>query len=312
MELYDLTRDELQGMLNQLEQARFNHQQWYANLVRALACQLPPDRNDISPHAHEVCRFGHWYYSRIPEKLHDFSGFVALGKAHRIMHERAAKLMMEAKEGKPVSTFDFDNFANSLDRMRLEISALERELENVLYNHDSLTGAITKVGILPALREQKELVKRKLPSCCIVIVDLDHFKDVNDTYGHLAGDCVLTASVHYIIEHLRPYDKVFRYGGEEFLLLMQHTDLVACYDMMERLRVGLASIPIDCNGKTPIHITASFGVALLDPDAPVETSIDRADKAMYAAKAAGRNCVRIWEGAILATGDMLISHRELV
>jgi diguanylate cyclase (GGDEF)-like protein len=312
MELYDLTRDELQGMLNQLEQALFNHNQWYAGLVRALACQLPADQHDIAPHAHEACRFGQWYYSKLPEKLRNLSGFIALGKAHKLMHERAAKLVMEAKEGKPVSTFDFDNFSNSLDRMRLEISALERELENVLYNHDSLTGAITKVGILPALREQQELVKRKLPSCCIVMVDLDHFKAVNDTYGHLAGDCVLTASVHYIIEHLRPYDKVFRYGGEEFLLLMQHTELAACCDMMERLREGLASMPIDCNGKNPIHITASFGVVLLDPDAPVETSIDRADKAMYAAKAAGRNCVRIWDEAMLATGDMLISHRAVM
>lgn len=298
MELYDITRDELQGMLAQLEQARFNHQQWYAALIRALACRLPGDQHDISPQAHQECRFGQWYYSEVPEKLRDLPGFIALGKAHKLMHQLAAKLLIEAKTGKPVSTFDFDNFSNSLDRMRLEISALERELENALYNHDSLTGAITRIGILPALREQQELIKRELQSCCIVMVDLDNFKVVNDIHGHLAGDCVLTASAHYIIEHLRPYDKVFRYGGEEFLLLMQHTELTPCYDMIDRLREGLASMPINFNGKKPIHITASFGVVLLDSDTPVETSIDRADKAMYAAKAAGRNCVRVWDEAM--------------
>lgn len=298
MELYDITRDELQAMLAQLEQALFNHQQWHAGLIRALICRLPYDQHDIDPQAHQECRFGQWYYGKVPEKLRDLPGFVALGKAHKLMHQFAAKLLIEATAGKPVIAFDFDNFANSLDRMRLEISALERELENALYNHDALTGAITRVGILPALREQQELIKRELQSCCIVMVDLDNFKVINDLYGHLAGDCVLTASAHYLIEHLRPYDKVFRYGGEEFVLLMQHTELAFCYDMMERLREGLASMPIDFDGKKPITITASFGVVPLDPDAPVETSIDRADKAMYAAKAAGRNRVRIWDATM--------------
>lgn len=99
---------------------------------------------------------------------------------------------------------------------------------------------------------------------------LDNFKAINDLHGHRAGDCVLTASVHYLIEHLRPYDKVFRYDGEEFLLLMQHTELAFCHDMMERLREGLASMSIDFDGKKPITITASFGMARLDPDAPVK------------------------------------------
>lgn len=298
MKLYDITRDELQGMLAQLEQALFNHQQWHASLIRALTCRLPGDRHDISPQAHQVCRFGQWYYGKVPEKLHDLPGFVALGKAHKFMHQLAARLLVEASEGKSVVVFDFDNFSNSLDRMRLEISALQRDLENALHNHDSLTGAITRVGILPALREQQELIKREVQSCCIVMVDLDNFKVINDLRGHLAGDSVLTATSHYIIEHLRPYDKVFRYDGEEFLLLMQHTELAPCYDMIKRLREGLALMPINFDGKKPIHITASFGIVLLDPDTPVETSIDRADKAMYAAKAAGRNCVRIWDAAM--------------
>ena len=300
MERYDVTRDELQEILAQLEQALFHHQQWHAALIRALTCRLPGDQHDISPEAHHECRFGQWYYGKVPEKLRNLPGFIALGEAHKLMHQLAAKLLIEAKAGNPVITFDFDNFSNALDRMRLEISALEHELENLLYNHDSLTGAITRVGILPALREQQELIKREIQSCCIVMVDLDDFKVINDLHGHLAGDCVLTASAHYIIQHLRPYDKVFRYGGEEFLLILQHSELTPCYDVVERLRAGLASMSIDFDGKEPIRITASYGVVLLDPDTPVETSIDRADKAMFAAKAAGRNCVRIWDSAMSA------------
>ncbi len=300
MELYDVTRDELQGILSQLKEALFNHQQWHAALIRVLACQLPSDQHDISPQAHQECRFGQWYYGKVPEKLRVLPGFIALGEAHKHMHQLAAQLLVEAKTGNPVIAFDYDNFANALDRTRLEIAALERELKNLLYNHDALTGAITRVGILPTLREQQELIKRELQSCCIAMMDLDRFKDVNDQYGHLAGDYVLAATAHHIIENLRPYDKVFRYGGEEFLLFIQHTELTPCFEMVERLCAGLAAMPIDFGGKKPVTITASFGVTLLDPDTPVETSIDRADKALYAAKAAGRNCVRVWNSAMQA------------
>ncbi|TAN74098.1 MAG: diguanylate cyclase [Gallionella sp.] len=297
MAFYDVTRDEMQGILAQLEQALYNHQQWHAALIRTLVCQLPGDQHDISPGAHLECRFGQWYYGNVPGRLRDHAGFIALGAAHQHMHQLAASLLVSTRAGKQVTSFDYDNFANALDRMRLEISALERELEDSLYNHDSLTGAINRYGILPALREQQELIKRGTHLCCIAMMDLDKFKAVNDLYGHLAGDQVLISLVHYLIEHLRPYDKVFRYGGEELLLFMPHTELTPGYNMLERLREGLAAMPIDIGGKEPIHITASFGLVLLDADIPVEASIDHADKAMYAAKSAGRNCVRVWDTA---------------
>jgi diguanylate cyclase (GGDEF)-like protein len=127
------------------------------------------------------------------------------------------------------------------------------------------------------------------------MMDVDHFKDVNDTYGHVAGDRALAAATRYVMAHLRPYDKLFRYGGEEFLACMQNTDMATGYEVMERLRQGLAATPIEYGGGATLHITMSFGIALLDPDVSVEQSIERADKAMYAAKAAGRNCTRIWD-----------------
>jgi diguanylate cyclase (GGDEF)-like protein len=127
------------------------------------------------------------------------------------------------------------------------------------------------------------------------MMDVDHFKAVNDTYGHGAGDQALAASTRYVMAHLRPYDKLFRYGGEEFLLSMPNTDATTGYEVVERVRQGLAALPIPYDGKASLQITMSFGLVLLDPDVSVEQSIDRADKAMYAAKAAGRNCTRIWD-----------------
>ena len=131
------------------------------------------------------------------------------------------------------------------------------------------------------------------------MIDLDNFKAINDLYGHHAGDKVLAESVRYLIRHLRPYDKVFRYGGEEFLLCLPYTDFTPGLERVQELGEGIAALPIDIGTEKPIHISASFGLTQLDPDVPVEESIDRADKAMYAAKAAGRNCVRTWEASMV-------------
>lgn len=297
MALDQVTRDELLSVVAQLKEAAYNHQVWHGALVRTLACKLPGDKHDRSESAHTECRFGQWYYSEDPAKLRNHPGFVAIGAEHERMHHLARLLLIAAHAGNPIATLDYDAFSNTLDRLRLEMSSLERELENSLYNHDSLTGAITRFDILPTLREQQELVKRHAQACFVAMMDLDNFKAVNDLHGHAAGDRVLAASVHYLIRHLRPYDKVFRYGGEEFLLCLPYTALMPGQDRIKQLGAGLAAMDIDIGQEQPIRITASFGLTLLDPDVPVGTSIDRADKALYAAKAAGKACVRLWEPA---------------
>jgi diguanylate cyclase (GGDEF)-like protein len=298
MPLHEVTRDELQSIIAQLKESLNNHLQWHGTLIRTLVCKLPGDKHDISDDAHEECRFGQWYYSSAPEKLRKHPGFIALGEEHQRLHHMAKLLLSAANVGNNITPLDYDNFANALDRLRLEISALERELENSLFNHDALTGAITRYGILPTLREQQELVKRHAQLCYIAMMDLDNFKAVNDLHGHAAGDKVLAESVRYLIKHLRPYDKVFRYGGEEFLLCMPYTEMTAGLERVKELNEGIAALEIEIGEKEPIHIGASFGLALLDPDVPVEKSIDRADKALYAAKAAGRKCVMLWDSSM--------------
>ncbi|MFY9327560.1 MAG: diguanylate cyclase [Georgfuchsia sp.] len=294
MTIDEVTRDELQGIITQLKEAIYNHQQWHGSLVRTLVCKLTGDIYDISDAAHTKCRFGQWYYSKATDKLRNHPAFIGLGEAHQRIHHEAKLLLINANADNPISSLDYDNFTNALERLRLEISALERELEDSLFNRDALTGAINRFGILPTLREQQELIKRQSQHCCIAMMDLDNFKVINDLHGHAAGDQVLAASIHYLIKHLRPYDKVFRYGGEEFLLCMPYTELTTTFDRIMELKEGIAALKIDIGGKEPIHIKVSFGLARLDPGIPVEKSIDHTDKALYAAKSAGRNCVQIW------------------
>jgi len=295
MALHDISREELQGILTQLEQALYHHQQWHNDLNRTLVCRLPPNRHDLRPAAHKECRFGQWYYNDSPEPLRGHLGYTALGDVHQYMHDQARELLNASRHDKRIVTDQYDRFTNALERMRLEILSLQHELEALLYEHDPLTRALSRTGILPLLRELQALAKRHAQPCCVVMVDLDHFKETNDRYGHLAGDRVLVAVARHLMNGLRPYDKVFRYGGEEFLLCLQHTELAAGLIMVERLREGLAANDIDTGRGTSVRTTASFGVTLLDPDVPAEQIIERADKALYAAKSAGRNCARVWE-----------------
>lgn len=297
--LQNVTHEDLQKVVGQLEQALHNHQQWFAELNRTLICHLPPDQHDINPEGFKLCRFGQWYYNYADPNLKDHPGFIAIGDEHCRMHGFAAHLLIATAAGTPIIPRDYDNFANSIQRLQLEISTLNRELEGLLYSRDPLTGAINRTEMLSVLREQQELIKRQVvKACCIAMMDIDHFKKINDQYGHSAGDKVLASLAHYVMDNLRPYDKLFRYGGEEFLLCIQNLELTSGEDMLERLLKRIAAQKIDIDDNKPIQITASFGLTLLDPNAPVEQSIDHADKALYAAKNAGRNCLKIWEPEI--------------
>ncbi len=292
--MLNVAQEELQAAVAQLEQAMYHHEQWYGALNRTLICRLPHDKHDVQPNAHHECRFGQWFYRHASQALREHPAFIAIESVHERMHQLAARLLITTAAGRTIPPHDFDGFSNALERLRLEILTLRKELEDMLYNRDALTGAQSRIGMLTRLREQQELVKRHIQFCAIAMMDLDRFKRVNDTHGHQIGDCVLAGTARFVIENLRPYDKLFRYGGEEFLICMQNADLKTGHALVERIREGLAAKPLDCGGE-PLFITASFGLTLLDPDVPIEQSVDRSDRALYAAKHAGRNCTRSWE-----------------
>lgn len=292
--MLNISQDELQAALIQLDQAIYNHNQWYESLIRTMVCNLPYDRRDVSKDAHRECRFGQWYYDIAPPILHEHPGFAAVELSHKRMHQIAAALLTDRAHKKDIALHDYDLFSNALQEVRLQIQTLKREFENLLYNRDPLTGADSRIGMLTKLREMHELVKRGIQQCCLALMDVDHFKPINDTYGHMAGDHALSVTASYIMGHIRPYDKLFRYGGDEFLMLLQNTELEQGLKKIELLQRSIAGLPLDFEGRKIIKITVSFGLTMLYPDITVEESLERADRALYAAKSADGNCTRAW------------------
>lgn len=296
MTMHGISRGELQAMLEQLEQAIGNHQKWHESLARILACRLPFDPGMASPTAHRECAFGAWYYGKASDKLRAYEAFVAMEAKHAEMHELASALLRKSVAGEAVAAVDYDHFTQQMVLFRLELQALKEELETAVGHLDPLTGANNRIGMLTWLRSQHEMVRRGILSFSLAMIDLDHFKLVNDTHGHMAGDAVLTSVSGFLLDHIRPYDRLYRYGGEEFLLCLPGASLAASYALMDRLREGLAGSPIPIDGGQ-IFCNVSCGVALVEPDLPVETAIKRADEALYAAKAGGRNRTQAWEPA---------------
>ncbi len=294
--MQDLSTAQLQAAVVQLDQALYIHEQWLKDLMRAVVVRIPPDAGDLLPDAHCHCRLGQWLRSDATVNLRDRPAFAAINQAHQQMHQDAARVLQRSGDGLPITASEMDQLLNAIDRLRLEIQSLRGELAEQIENRDPLTGARNRASLLSDLREQQALVRRGVQKCTLAMIDLDHFKLVNDRYGHAAGDAVLIATLRCLQECLRPYDRLYRYGGEEFLLCMINLDVEGALGMAERLRAAVAAQEIPFPGESaPLTITASFGVALLDAASAIEISIDRADKALYQAKAAGRNRVEAWQ-----------------
>jgi two-component system cell cycle response regulator len=176
-----------------------------------------------------------------------------------------------------------------LDNARL--SQRLHELSTV----DGLTRQLNHRVIYDRLSEELERARRYRYPLSVVLCDLDHFKEVNDTYGHLAGDAVLREGAVVLRRCLRSTDLLGRYGGEEFLAVLPQVDLESARQAAERLRVGLESARVRLPGGAEVRITASFGVASRDElQGPLSSDllVSLADRRLYEAKGAGRNRVR--------------------
>ncbi len=155
---------------------------------------------------------------------------------------------------------------------------------------DSLTGINNRAALDKNLEREVELAHRHDNTLSMLIMDVDHFKRINDTLGHSAGDTVLKTLVTCINETMRNSDMIFRYGGEEFALLLSGTDLDGARQVGERLRTAVAAYPFVYNGKE-LALTVSIGVANLGRRDSAKRLFNKADAALYQAKKAGRNQV---------------------
>jgi diguanylate cyclase len=186
-------------------------------------------------------------------------------------------------------------------RMRLRVTDLEREIhglhkslqeEQSLRMVDALTGIPNRAAYDDRIGHEFMRWQRENTAISVLAWDIDRFKEINDAYGHSAGDKVLRVVAQHLAQHVRGTDFVARYGGEEFVMILCGTDAQQATETADKIRVGIENMGFHFHNK-PVVVTASCGITTFRGDDTPETIFDRADRALYRAKDSGRNCCRV-------------------
>jgi len=239
---------------------------------------------------------GKWYQSDASKAFRNNPGFIILGERLEELVTQVQVFLTDRPDGEPHPVDDYTQFMNTLLDLNDLVQHLQNDAWRGLTKMDPLTGVRNRHDMMVELDIERERARRTNIACSVAMVDLDHFKTINDTYGHVVGDMVLRHVSGLIGDQLRPYDMVYRYGGEEFLLCLPNTDLDTAVMVLERLREKLdrSAMPYGPSGKE-LCVTASFGVAEVDTVEHIVKTIERADMALYDVKQRGRDGVKAWK-----------------
>lgn len=180
-----------------------------------------------------------------------------------------------------------------IDEIKFLLNDLFQTANAIENGHDPLTRTLNRRFLASIVSRELGLAKDNGVPFSLLMLDVDHFKRVNDTYGHASGDAVLQQVADVVLNAVRPADFVFRYGGEEFLVALVETGAERAKDTAEAIRAACARHRFRLPGQDEIAVTLSVGAAEFDGHPDYKFLIDAADQALYVAKAAGRNCVRM-------------------
>lgn len=197
---------------------------------------------------------------------------------------------MKATADRTFSPAQFAELAQAMSDLDRLTNRLISGFTNALTDVDRLTGLLNRAAMQRDLALEAERAVQKSTTYSLAMIDLDHFKSVNDQYGHPVGDAVLEQMAERFSESIRPSDRVYRYGGEEFLVLLPETGGDAAHFVLERLRQKACAQPVT-DGVIKLKQTVSVGLVEVRQGESPDDAIRRADRCLYRAKESGRNRV---------------------
>ena len=291
---------EIDTILIELNKSIDAHYKWLVTMFRCVVSLDVTQPDIMGENSHCVCRFGQWLNNQSRYNEDDCSYVSKINATHEKMHLLGKELLLAIVE-KRSHPWHFDSFQDALLAFTSSVMDYKIYLLNIRSNIDVLRG-------LPGRRMLDESFDRQLLDAeplnlYILLLDIDRFKYVNDTYGHLVGDVVLRALASNLLSWTR-YDEVaYRYGGEEFIIIIRtKTDEQACQAGLRLCRlIGQKKIPYS-DGEIAITVTA--GITRVQPGETLDTALGRADRAMYQGKQTGRNrCMFMDENEQIALVD---------
>jgi len=257
---------------------------WHAPLIAG-----QPNAADLQTEAlHHLDAFASWFDMHGDEGIVDQPSIRRLRAINSDIRRLAESIA--GRQDRP-SAEEYRTLMVAVQAFFTQARRLDRAFAAASSDLDILTGIQNRHAMRRALDIELQRLRRSGRPAILALADLDHFKAINDRYGHGTGDRVLTVAAGRLAENVRAYDQVFRYSGEEFLVLLPDSGTATAAMVLERLRRALDATPVPIADGESLSISASFGAAQMSANEAVDETIERADAALYRAKQAGRNQV---------------------
>lgn len=291
---------ETQAFIHRLDQAAQAHLAWTQRVLRCAVLKEAPADDVMAIDAHERCHFGRWFsQQRARFDAIDAPTAQHLAEQHQIMHSAVRNLcasVLAGQAGDPgvLETFEQSQTNTVADLARLKTTCLAHSARI-----DALTGLPLRYGLEEEFNKHRAQAVRRGEHVVAVMLDIDHFKRVNDLYGHAIGDLALQHVARLLRQLCRVEEPLFRLGGEEFLALLSTTDRTTAGRACDRLLQGLRDAPLQLPGGDLLALRISAGLAAVDKAHPLVDALAQADRGLYAAKAQGRDTWRWGDEAVI-------------
>jgi len=273
-----------------------SHLIWLTNLVKHIKTK---DKNKFPQMDHTLCDFGTWLHGDGKRMIQNNSKYKELYTIHQKLHNFAQKIynIIENEEYSILITYLEKCEIISLS-IGTELSLLDQIIINKRISKDVLTGSLNRYALSDLFENQYELALATNSQFTLAMCDLDYFKNVNDTYGHLAGDEMLKLFVTIVKKNMRSSDMIIRYGGEEFVIILPTIERKKGFLILEKIREEFAQTKLLFNDET-IQATVSMGMMEVRPEKLfrrefIDEYLMIVDKNLYMAKEDGRNKIKVY------------------
>lgn len=281
---------EIENFVAELDAAVEAHLNWTRRVMRCAVLHTSPGEDVLNPSAHTICRFGRWFSSRQTdfEKI-STQNTRRLLAVHQSMHDAIRAICAEVLAGQPGQSTNLDVFEQTQAELISLLAKFKTQFLATAARHDHLTGLPLRYGLEEEFIQLQKLCQRNKSLLYVAMIDVDHFKRVNDTYGHSVGDIALRHLADTLKRNIRPSEPLYRFGGEEFLLLLQTQSHEEAASAAERLINVIRGAPVMIPQSQPLALTVTMGLSLVKEGEELSGVIERADGALYAGKNAGRD-----------------------
>jgi len=280
---------EIDDTVRSLNQSTDAHFRWLVKILRFIDSRNVDLPEISSDEAHLHCEFGHWLNTRLLEEREDTNFLLDINKKHIHVHQACRNLISAIEQHRQTNDV-FNLFEESLLAFTEALTHYKVHLLQLRTSYDALTG----LPLRRILDESFASMNKELGAdgLYLLLLDIDHFKKVNDNYGHLNGDIVLRSLALNISNNIRRSESMYRYGGEEFIVVLHASNDQDAVAIAERLRRDIARLETIA-GEHLIRVTFIGGLTRIHEGEALREVLERADIALYTGKKSGRNCSQL-------------------